>query len=55
MGWWIAVVGVIVVGVIAGGYLGLVTGALPVDVNRFRRTRPLGPQTIEIAAPRELA
>ena len=38
----------------AGGlYLGLVTGALPVDIGLGRRTRPLGPLSIEVAAPRE--
>ncbi|MFG3037215.1 SRPBCC family protein [Streptomyces sp. NPDC048330] len=38
----------------AAGYLGLVTGALPLDVGVGRRTRPLGPQTVDIAAPREV-
>ncbi|MET9969499.1 SRPBCC family protein [Streptomyces sp. NPDC006356] len=38
----------------AAGYLGLVTGALPLDVGVGRRRRPLGPQTVDIAAPREL-
>lgn len=38
----------------AAGYLGLVTGALPLDVGVGRRSRPLGPQTSDIAAPREL-
>jgi hypothetical protein len=38
----------------AGGlYLGLVTGALPVDVGLGRTTRPLGPLSIEVAAPRD--
>ncbi|PCG85376.1 hypothetical protein CIB93_14515 [Streptomyces sp. WZ.A104] len=36
------------------GYLGLVTGALPLDVGVGRRKRPLGPQTVDIAAPREV-
>jgi hypothetical protein len=37
----------------AGGlYLGLVTGALPVDTGLGRTTRPLGPLSIEVAAPR---
>ncbi|WP_328500499.1 SRPBCC family protein [Streptomyces sp. NBC_00457] len=40
-------------GAVAAGYLGLVTGALPLDVGMGRRTRPLGPQTIDVAAPRE--
>jgi hypothetical protein len=38
----------------AAGYLGLVTGALPVDVGVGRRRRPLGSQTVDVAAPREL-
>ncbi|MEV0170358.1 SRPBCC family protein [Streptomyces sp. NPDC050803] len=41
-------------GGLAAGYLGLVTGALPVDLGVGRRTRPLGPQTVDISAPREL-
>jgi hypothetical protein len=35
------------------GYLGLVTGAIPVDLGIGRRTRPLGPIQVDIAAPRE--
>ncbi|WP_405577341.1 SRPBCC family protein [Streptomyces sp. NBC_01092] len=46
-----------VVGAVAGGaaagYLGLVCGALPLDLGVGRRTRPLGPQTVDIVAPRE--
>ncbi|WP_282695983.1 SRPBCC family protein [Streptomyces sp. CC208A] len=38
----------------AAGYLGLVTGALPLDLGVGRRSRPLGPRTIGIAAPREV-
>lgn len=38
----------------AGAYLGLVTGAVPLDLGVGRRIRELGPLTIEIAAPREL-
>jgi hypothetical protein len=41
-------------GVTAAGYVGLVTGACPVDLGVGRRTRPLGPQQVEMAAPREL-
>ncbi|WP_151482136.1 SRPBCC family protein [Streptomyces albicerus] len=41
-------------GGVAAGYLGLVTGALAPDVGVGRRTRPLGPQTVDIAAPREV-
>ncbi len=37
----------------AGGYLGLVTGAVPLDLGVGRRTRPLGPLEIRVAAPRE--
>lgn len=37
-----------------GGYLGLMTGALPLDMGVGRRTRSLGPQTVDIAAPREV-
>lgn len=33
------------------GYLGLVTGSLTVDLGIGRRTRPLGPLTVEIQAP----
>ncbi|MBC9725429.1 SRPBCC family protein [Streptomyces sp. TRM68367] len=40
--------------VVAGGYAGLVSGALPLDVGVGRRTRPLGPQTLDVAAPREI-
>lgn len=36
------------------GYLGLVTGALPLDVGVGRRTRALGPQVVDIQAPREV-
>lgn len=38
----------------AGGYLGLVTGALPVDLGIGRRIRPLGPLELLIAAPRDV-
>lgn len=40
----------------AGGaawYVGTVTGAVTVDVCRGRRTRTLGPQQVDIAAPRD--
>lgn len=40
-------------GVAAGGYLGLVTAAAPLDLGVGRRTRPLGPQTIDVHAPRD--
>ena len=39
----------------AGGlYLGLISGAVTLDLGIGRRTRPLGPLEIEIAAPRQL-
>jgi hypothetical protein len=41
-------------GLAAAGYLGLVTGACPVDLGIGRRSRPLGPQTVDIAAPRDV-
>ncbi|MFF4500435.1 SRPBCC family protein [Streptomyces sp. NPDC001401] len=41
-------------GGVLAGYLGVVTGAVPVDVGVGRRTRPLGPQTVDIAAPRDV-
>ena len=34
------------------GYLGVVTGAVPVDLGVGRRIRPLGPIGVDIAAPR---
>lgn len=39
---------------LAGAYVGLVTGAVPVDLGLGRRTRTLGPQSIEVDAPRDL-
>jgi hypothetical protein len=41
-------------GVAAAGYVGLVTGACPVDLGVGRRIRPLGPQLVDMAAPREV-
>ncbi|GAA4934845.1 SRPBCC family protein [Streptomyces coeruleoprunus] len=38
----------------AAGYLGLVSGALPLDLGVGRRRRALGPQTMDVAAPREV-
>ena len=43
-----------VTGAVAAGYVGLVTGARPVDLGIGRRTRPLGPQVIEIGAARDI-
>jgi hypothetical protein len=39
----------------AGTYLGLVTGHLTLDLGIGRRTRPLGPLVIDVAAPQEVA
>jgi hypothetical protein len=41
-------------GVAAASYIGLVTGACPLDLGVGRRVRPLGPQLVELAAPRVL-
>src|ERR671914_1421920 len=41
------------VGVAAVGYVGLVTGACPLDLGIGRWVRPLGPQLVDMAAPRE--
>jgi hypothetical protein len=41
-------------GVAAAGYVGLVTGACPLDLGLGRRVRPLGPQVVEMAAPRQV-
>jgi hypothetical protein len=41
-------------GVAAAGYVGLVTGACPVDLGIGRQVRPLGPQLVDMAAPREV-
>lgn len=48
----VATLGAVALG--AGSYLGLVTGALPVDLGIGRRTRRLGPFTVDVDAPREL-
>lgn len=40
--------------VLAAGYAGVVTGAVPVDLGVGRRVRALGPQVRDIAAPREV-
>jgi hypothetical protein len=55
MAWLSKLIGVAAVGGgAAAGCLGLVTGALPLDVGIGRRTRPLGPQTVDVRAPREV-
>jgi hypothetical protein len=41
-------------GMAAAGYVGLVTGACPIDLGIGRRVRPLGPQLVDMAAPREV-
>src|SRR5919201_1233194 len=41
-------------GVAAAGYVGLITGACPLDLGIGRRVRPLGPQVVDMAAPREV-
>ena len=42
------------VGVAAAAYLGLVTGRVTLDLGVGRRSRPLGPLTVDIAAPRDV-
>lgn len=54
MAWLAKLVGAAAAGGAAAGYLGLVTGALPLDVGVGRRTRPLGPRTVDIQAPPEV-
>lgn len=46
--------GTAVGGVAVGAYLGLVTAAVPLDLGIGRRMRPLGPQSIDIRAAREV-
>lgn len=41
-------------GGVLAGYVGLVTGAMPLDVGVGRRNRPLGPQAVDIDAPRDV-
>jgi hypothetical protein len=54
MAWVGGLVAVGAAGCAAAGYLGLVTGAVALDVGAGRRTRPLRQQTLDIAAPREV-
>lgn len=49
VGW--LVLAIVIIALLIAGYLGVVTAALPIDVNVGRRVRPLGPQTVEVAAP----
>lgn len=44
----------VVLGALVAAYRGLVSGALAVDLGIGRRLRPLGPQTVAIAATREV-
>ncbi|MGW3731052.1 SRPBCC family protein [Streptomyces sp. NPDC000851] len=53
MAWVGGLVAVGAAGGVAAGYLGLVTGALPLDLGVGRRIRSLGPHSVDIAAPRE--
>lgn len=53
--WWAGpVAAVAAAGGVAAGYLGLVTGAMPLDLGVGRRTRPLGLPPVDIGAPREV-
>ena len=56
MGWigWCAGTAATGTGVAAAGYVGLVTGAISPDLGLGRRSRPLGPHRVDIAAPREI-
>lgn len=49
-----ALIGGAAAGAAIGGYLGLVTGAIPVDLGVGRRVLRLGPFAVDIAAPREV-
>ena len=53
MGVWIAASTAGVGAAIAGGYVGVVTGALAIDLGVGRRTRALRPQTVKVDTPRE--
>jgi hypothetical protein len=51
---WIATGTAVGVGAaLAGGYVGVVTSALAIDLGIGRRIRTLGPQTVKIGAPRD--
>ncbi len=41
-------------GATALGYVGLVSGACPIDLGIGRRIASLGPQLVDIAAPRDV-
>jgi hypothetical protein len=51
---WLIAGGALVLLTAAATYVGLVTGAVPADLGIGRRLRPLGPEAVDIAAPREL-
>ena len=54
---WIVIVTAVLVFVVVAAvivYIGLVTGAITVDIGRGRRLRPLGPLSTDIAAERDL-
>jgi Polyketide cyclase / dehydrase and lipid transport len=56
-GWALAAGAVVAAGGVAAagalGYFGLITGRLHLDLGVGRQVRPLGSQTVDIAAPRE--
>ena len=54
MAWLIAGGALLLLAAAAAAYVGLVTGSLPADLGIGRRVRPLGPEAVDIAAPREL-
>lgn len=51
---WLIAGGALVLLAAAATYVALVSGALPADLGIGRRLRPLGPEAVDIAAPREL-
>ena len=54
---WTIIVAVLLVCVFLTGvvvYIGLVTGAITIDIGLGRRLRPLGPLTVDIAAERDI-
>ncbi len=50
----VTIAAVAAAGTLMGGYLGLVTAAVPVDLGLGRRTRALGPFGVDIDAPVEV-
>lgn len=50
---WLTVVVLLLI-LVAALYVGLVSGAVPIDLGVGRRVRPLGPQVVDIAAPRQV-